>query len=104
MALVNGGASAALTKAQLDGQIGSILTTLDSVMNQIQAMNAFLATQGAAGLEAAPLSYDTTAAPDIISAFSDLDTLRQVYQGLATQGTTKDFRSFPKLLWGTGVH
>lgn len=109
MAFANAGGTGTLTKASLDAQMMNIFTGLDGLMNQIQAMEAFFTQNADANFTAAaggpgPTGYIEADVTTFKSALSDLDQLRQIYQGLATLGTAKDFRTFPKQLWGTGVH
>lgn len=107
MAFVNAGGMPALTKAVLDSQMNSIIQNLDGVMGEIQAMEAFFTahpdTDFTAVTGPGPVGYAAGDVTNFKSAFSDLDQLRTIYQGSATLGTAKDFRTFAKLI-ATLVH
>lgn len=92
-----------LTRATINAQAGQILGTLNASMDQVQAMAAFLATQGASGLQT-NFGFNAADANLLISAVNDADHVRQVYQGLATQTPAADQRGFIKQVIGTGVH
>jgi hypothetical protein len=67
-------------------------------LRNVQIFKAFLDTQTDAALQA--LGYSAGDVAVLRSAYTDLDKLRQVYEGVATQGTTYDFRTFAKQLVG----
>lgn len=89
------------TKADLDQRAASIALSLRGVMDQIKIFKTKLDTLTAGDLTT--LGYPTGPPDDgatLKSAFVDLDKLRTIYEGTATQGTTYDFRTFAKLLTG----
>lgn len=92
-----------LTKATINAQGGQILATLNATMDQVQAMAAFLATQGSAGL-VSNFGFVSGDADKLISAVNDADKVRQVYQGLIALTPAADQRTFIKQVIGTGVH
>lgn len=88
-------------KAQVDNKAGSIAQQLNIVMENIEQFNEWLSGQQDADLET---NYDYSSGEVAVlkSAFSDLDQLRQVYQGTVNLADAKDFRAFAKQLWGLG--
>jgi hypothetical protein len=106
------GLTATLTKPSFDAQIGNIVTQLDGVMLQIQQVRNYIvgAGGGLSGLEGAPLSYSVGDATAVFNTFADLDQLRQIYQGIASQNTLRgnntayDYRTNAGLIGGTLVH
>jgi len=115
MAFANAGGTGTLTKGQLDAQMSNIFNALDALFAQVQATQAFFVanvdanfTAGAGG--PGPTGYASGDVTTMKSAMSDLDQLRQIYQGGSSQSTLRgnsnayDYRTFTKLLWGTGAH
>jgi homoaconitase/3-isopropylmalate dehydratase large subunit len=90
------------TKANLDQDAGSIAASLFATMDNIAKYKTVLDTLDVTALT--NLGYSTNEANQLKSAFNDLDTLRTVFIGTGTQATTKDFRTFAKLLLGTGLY
>ena len=86
--------------ADVNNYAGSIARDLDMLFDRVRILQAWLIT---VDLTAAPYSMTTGDQAVIKSAFSDLDTLRTVYEGTATQGTLKDFRAFAKQLHGPSI-
>lgn len=108
MAFVNAGGMTALTKAAFDSLMNGVIQNLDGAMLQVQEIEAFLTAHPDADFTAlaggpGPTGYAAGDVTNFKSAFSDLDQLRTIYQGLATLGTAKDFRTFAKLI-ATLVH
>lgn len=104
----NAGGFATLTKPQFDALMNQVIQQIDQVMGQVQAIEAIFAAHPDADFTAAntnpgPTGYAQADVTTMKSAFSDLDQLRTIYQGLATLGSTKDFRAFAKLV-STLVH
>lgn len=106
------GLTATLTKTSFDAQIGNIVNQLDGVMIQIQEVRAYIigAGGGLSGLEGAPFTYAVGDATNVFNTFADLDQLRQIYQGVASQNTLRgnnvayDYRTNGGLIGGTLVH
>ena len=92
-----------LALADINNMIGSIVNQLDYNFDRIEEFKAWLDTVGGTGLENT-YGMSSGDAAVVVSAFGDLDNLRKIYQGTATQGSDYDFRTFVKQLWGTGVH
>ena len=108
MAFVNAGGIASLSKAGFDSLMNGVIENIDGSLLQAQAIQAFLLANPDANFTAAaggpgPTGYAAGDVSTFKSAFSDMDQLRQIYQGLATLGTAKDFRSFTKLI-ATLIH
>lgn len=106
------GLTATLSKTTFDAQIGNIVNQLDGVMLQIQEVRNYIvgAGGGLSGLEGAPLSYSVGDATNVFNTFADLDQLRQIYQGVASQNALRgntnayDYRTNGGLIGGTLVH
>jgi hypothetical protein len=89
-----------VTKADLDQRAGSIALDLRGVLYRVQIYKQTLDTLTVANLQALGYSASPDEASLLKSAFTDLDKLRQVYEGTATQATVYDFRTFTKQLTG----
>lgn len=62
-----------------NNQAAQLVINLRSAFQQIQEYQTWLASVGAAGLEAAPISMASADANVLISAFNDLNDLAGVY-------------------------
>jgi len=93
------GQTASLTLAQINSIAGSLCLQMLNLMYQIQQFQSFLA---ATDLTQAPYSMAAADQNTLKSAFTDLDQLRQVFQGLATRTPAYDYRTFVKLIDGVG--
>lgn len=89
-------------KAGINANAGSIALDVHRSLAKVAAFKAFL--------DAVPdLTLTGTygflqADVDILrSALGDLNQLVTLYQGGATLGVAKDFRTFIKLIWGFGI-
>lgn len=89
-----------IDKLQIDNKAGTIAQQINIAMENISLFNEWLTSQQDADLEA-DYGYTSDEVAVLKSAFSDLDTLRQVYQGLASSDA-KDYRTFAQQLWGLG--
>ena len=87
-----------ISKAELDAQAGNTALQVREAFRAVQLLQAWLVTQTNGDLLA--LGYAQADVDRIKSAFVDLDKLRTIYEGTATQATTYDFRQFAKLLVG----
>jgi len=85
-------------KADIDQRAALCALTLRDTFDKIKAFKAYLDTVTVADLEA--LTYTTTEANQLKSAFTDLDQLRTVYEGTGTRTPAYDYRTFAKLLTG----
>lgn len=90
-----------LTAADVNATCAQIVRQVYSAMDNVRRFEAFLA---ATSLQAAP--YGMTAADEsqMKSTFTDLDKLRTIFEGTATQATNYDFRTFAKQALGTGLY
>lgn len=86
------------TKGDADQRAGGIALDVRSVMDRVRIFKTWLDTVTVTQLEG--LGYTTGEANTLKSAFTDLDKLRTIYEGTATQASTYDFRTFAKLLTG----
>jgi hypothetical protein len=89
-------------KTDLDNAAGNLAKSVDVVLTQVGQLKAWMDTQTDANLTA--LGYLPGEVATLRSAITDLDQLRQVYQGLATRTPAYDYRQFAKLLAGINVH
>lgn len=85
----------------INGWAGTIALDLERVMVQIRHMKAFLDATPDTTLEAAPYSFSAGDVANLKSAFTDANTLADIYYGLATQAAALDFTRFLKLLRGS---
>lgn len=90
------------SKTDLDSAAGAIAMSLFATMDNIAKVKAVLDTLDTTALQG--LGYTSTEANQIKSAFTDMDKLRTVFIGTGTQATTYDFRTFSKLLLGSGLY
>ena len=86
------------TKPDIDVQAGSIALRLRDVMRDIASLQTYFAATPDADLIA--LGYTSGEVAIVKSASSDMNQLRTIYEGAATLGSAKDFRTFAKLLIG----
>lgn len=90
------------SKAEFDNAAGAIASSLFATMDNIGKVKAVLDTLDVTALQA--LGYTSTEANQLKSAFTDMDKLRTVFNGTATQTPAYDARTFAKLLLGTGLY
>ena len=89
-----------IDKAAVDSNAGTLAQSLQSAFNRTQQLKAWLDATPDATLVA--LGYTSGEVAVLKSAITDLDQLRTIYQGGATLGTAKDFRTFAKQMYGFG--
>lgn len=92
------------TKQYVYDTVGQLAKRLDAVLDDIQKNKAWLDTITDGVLLAAPFNASQGDLDILRSAQSDLDQLRVIYQGGATLGVAKDFRTFTKLTFAGGSH
>lgn len=85
-------------KNSIDSRAGSLAIALRDIFTQISRFEAWLAAQTDQSL--INLGYTSTEVAQLKSAFTDLDQLRQVYEGTATRSPAYDYRTFAGLLVG----
>jgi hypothetical protein len=85
-------------KLDVDSRAGQLALQLRDTLRQVSLFKAWLDSQTDAALTA--LGYNSTDIAQLRSSYVDLDKLRTIYEGTATQATTYDFRTFAKLLTG----
>jgi hypothetical protein len=90
------------SKLELDNSWGGVAGSLFATMDNIAKLKTVLDTLTTTDLT--NLGYTSTEANQLKSAATDLDKLRTIFIGTATQATTYDFRTFSKLLLGTGLY
>ena len=85
-------------KADIDAQLAQCAIQLREAFVIIQRLQTFMTATADATLTAA--GYTAGEVAQIKSAATDMDKLRQIYEGTATQASAYDFRQFVKLLTG----
>lgn len=91
-----------VTKADVNSAVGVCARTMFSAVQQIRQHKTWLDTQTDANLIA--LGFVQAEVDQIRSAMTDLDKLRTIFEGTATQASTYDFRTFAKLMIGVGLY
>ena len=86
------------TKADIDAQAGNVALQVREALRAVQLLQVWLAATPDVTLTSAPYNYTSDEVAQLKSAFTDLDKLRTIYEGTATQSSTYDFRTFAKLL------
>lgn len=97
-----------VTQAEINATALQIVRQLYSAFTNIQRFQAYLT----ATPDATILGYPTGGSVALVqadinvlkSAFTDLNLLRTVFEGTATQGSLKDFRAFAGQLLGPGLY
>lgn len=92
------------SQAELNNAAAAIAASLFATMDNIAKAKIVLDGLDVTALQAAPFGYTPTEANQLKSAFTDLDKLRTIFNGTATQASTYDFRTFTKLLLGNGLY
>ena len=86
------------------GSINNMLTqyaiSLRDDCQNILNLQEFITTLGVAGLEA--LGFDSTDAASVVTMVSYLNTIAEVFNGTATQGTEFDFNNALSGLYAGG--
>lgn len=85
-------------KLDVDSRAGQLAIQLRDTLREVQLFKAWLDSQTDAVLTG--LGYSSGDIAQLRSSYVDLDKLRTIYEGTATQATTYDFRTFAKLLTG----
>jgi hypothetical protein len=85
-------------KTDIDARAGQLSMSVRDALRNVQIFKAWLDTMTDAALLA--LGYAQGDVDVLRSAYVDLDKLRQIYEGSATQGSTYDFRTFAKRMTG----
>jgi hypothetical protein len=89
-------------RATTANTLASLARELDRQMLKIQQFKTWLDTVTDAELLASPFSFVQGDINVMRSATGDMDQLRTLYQGGATLGSAKDFRTFTKLTYPFG--
>lgn len=93
-------AGLAIQKSSIDNEVGAIGRDLNLVVGRIVNFKAWL--DGQLDADLAALGYNSTDIANMRSALGDAKQLADIYAGTATLGSTKDFRTFLKRIWGLG--
>lgn len=96
------------THAEINATALQIVRQLYSAFVNVQRFQAYLLATADATLIALPTGGATALIQADIntlkSTFNDLDLLRTVFEGTATQASLKDFRAFAKQILGPGLY
>ena len=93
-----------ISKAKIDNTAGAVASSVFASLDNVRKFKAVLDAYSSAQLVSV-FGYASTAEADILkSAITDLDKLRQIFEGTATQAAVSDFRFFAKQLLGTGLY
>lgn len=87
----------------INARAGSLYIQLRDTLNAIKNFQSMLTATLDADLTSPDQNGKTFTAAEVTnlkSAYTDLDKLRQIFEGTQTQATTYDFRTFAKLLAG----
>lgn len=90
------------TQAEINATAAQIARSLFNTMRSIEQFDSWLDTQSEADLVARGFTSGEVAI--LKSAFVDLDKIRTVFEGTATQGSAYDARVFSKQLLGCGLY
>lgn len=90
------------SQAELNNTFGSIVVSLFATMDNIAKAKRVLDTLTVQNL--VDMGFTTGDANTLKSAYTDLDKLRTIFNGTATQATTYDFQTFTKLGLGPGLY
>jgi hypothetical protein len=93
---------ATVSQVEINSAAAQIARQVFSGMNNVQQMKAWLDTQIDADLIA--LGYTSGEVAILKSAFTDLDKIRQIFEGSEIQATQYDARTFSKLLLGIALY
>jgi hypothetical protein len=93
-----------ISKAEVDNAVGGVAASLFATLDNIAKIKAVLDGYSSAQMVSL-LGYASTGDADIVkSALTDMDKLRQLWQGTASQASNTDMRAFAKQLLGTGLY
>lgn len=90
------------SQAGFSQKVGDVALQLQEAFDAVRNIKAYLAQYSGTQLDTM-YGYDAGQGVIVKSAFDDADLLRTIYEGTATQGTTKDFRAFLKQIYGLGI-
>lgn len=94
------GVGLSVTKADIDAIAGATARSVNVVFRDVVFFKAYLDTKTDGDLIA--LGYVQAEVDSLRSAFGDLKQLTDIFNGAATLGVAKDFKTFAKRLWGLG--
>ncbi len=88
-------------KPTLDSQLAGFLLQINTAMNNVATLKAFLDSQSDANLIA--IGYVQAEVNTLRSAYSDAMALHDTWIGASVFTPARDLRTFAKLVWGTGT-
>lgn len=86
------------TRGEIDSRVGVVAIQLRDLFAQIRIVQEYLASQTNQNL--IDKGYTQGDVDIIKSAYTDLDDLRKIYEGLINLPDARDFRTFTKQLTG----
>jgi len=92
-----------LTAADVNGTIAQIVRQLYGALDNARLFQAWLVATPDATLLAAPFGMAQADINTLKSTMTDLDQLRQVFEGTATRTPAYDYRTFAKQALGVGL-
>lgn len=94
-------AGLAVTKDQLDTQAGAAARSVLTAFGSVRDVKAYLDTKTSSDLVA--MGYAQADADLLKSAYTDLGKLADLFDGLQTQASVYDFKTFARQIWGLVV-
>ncbi len=88
------------TQASINQQAGNLAVTLRDTMDAIKNFQAWIGAFGGHNALVSQLGFQLADAQTIESTFTNLDQLRQAYQGITTIPATFNFEANSQALWG----
>lgn len=92
-----------ISKAEVDNAVGGIAASLFATLDNVAKIKAVLDGYTAQNM-VDNWGYVLGDANIVKSALTDMDKLRQIWQGTASQASNTDMRAFAKQLLGTGLY
>lgn len=91
-----------VTINEINSAASQIARQVFSALQNAQQMKAWL--DGKLDADLIALGFSSGDVAILKSAFTDLDKVRQIFEGSITQSTTYDFRQFSKQLLGIAIY
>lgn len=93
-----------ISKDELNNQSGAIAASLFATLDNVRKLKAVTDAYTSAQL-VSQFGFANVGEADILkSAITDMDTLRQIWEGTAAKTPAADMRTFAKQLLGTGIY
>jgi hypothetical protein len=89
-------------KESINHDLGSVTRQVYASLDNVRKLK--IALDGAPNQTLLDIGFTQNDIDTIRSAFTDLDNLRQIFEGGRNQMTAYDFRTFARRLIGTGLY